>query len=129
MGLKTMTDGPYHEILLEDFTSHGVTVPTGFRFDGATVPRFFWNIIPPFKQTKKASCVHDYLCSIAKTPEDRLEADRLFFTMLREGEVNVVRASIGYLGVRIGAMFGVGVRYKHWLKDFKSAVWVFNKEL
>ena len=109
--ITTTTEDSRYEVLLEDFTAHGVTVPRGFKFDGASSPRIFWSIIPPMRETTKASCVHDYLCSIAKNKEDRKKADRLFYVMLREANLNIVRCLIGYLGVRIGALLGIGVRY------------------
>lgn len=112
MELLTRTDDdPKVLILLEDFTIHGVTVPKGFRFDGASAPRLFWSVIPPMRETTKASCVHDYLCRTAKSKEDRRKADRLFFKMLREANLNIFRCLIGYLGVRIGAFLGIGVYY------------------
>jgi hypothetical protein len=113
MEILTRTDETNldQEILLEDFTAHNVTVPKGFASDGASAPRLFWGIVPPFKRTKKASFVHDWLCRTAKNKEDRLKADRLFFTMLGEAKLNIVRCVIGYLGVRIGAFLGIGVHY------------------
>ena len=112
MELMTRTDeDSRYEVLLEDFTAHGVTVPKGFRFDGASAPRIFWSIIPPLRETSKASCVHDFLCRTAKNKEDRRRADWLFFVMLREAKLNILRCLIGYLGVRIGALLGIGVHY------------------
>jgi len=112
MELITRTHGYTHEVLIEPFSAHGVTVPAGFEFDGASSPRIFWTIVPPFKQTKKAACIHDWLCRNAKNAEDRKRADKLFHKMLLEAGLNRVRAYAGYLGVRIGAHIGVGVYYK-----------------
>lgn len=115
--LYTVTVGNTgRERLTEDFHYRGVTVPKGFEFDGASAPRLFWSIIPPFKMTKKAACVHDYLCKEAEGPEDRLAADECFFRMLREAGLSLIRCYLGYIGVRIGAWWGSGVNYKHWRK-------------
>lgn len=111
MELKTITDGYEHEVVLEDFIAHGITVPAGFRFDGASAPRPLWAIIPPFKRTKKAACIHDWMCRKAKNAEDRKAADKLFHTMLLEAGLNRFRARAGYLGVRAGARMGIGVYY------------------
>lgn len=112
MELKTSTIGSEgHEVLLEDFVSHGITVPKGFEFDGASAPRPLYFIIPPYKKTKKAACVHDWNCRNARDREERLIADRLFYKMLTEGGINKVRASLGYIGVRIGYYLGIGVYY------------------
>lgn len=39
-----------------------VTVPAGYLTDGASVPRIFWNIIPPWGRYGAATTVHDILC-------------------------------------------------------------------
>jgi hypothetical protein len=33
-----------------------------------------------------------------------------------------LRALCGYCGVRIGAFFGIGVRYPHWTDGFKNMI-------
>lgn len=136
MGLKTVTDGYDCEVVLEDWTSHGITVPAGFRFDGASAPRLVWNIIPPFKRTKRASCMHDYLCSLAENREERLFADRLFYIMLRENGNNRFRSAAGYFGVRLGSFLGIGVKYPHWsnpirkfFSELKAVKWLFTERL
>lgn len=44
-----------------DEESH-VTVPAGYLTDGASVPRLFWNMIPPWGAYGQAAVVHDLLC-------------------------------------------------------------------
>lgn len=39
-----------------------IEVPYGFRTDGASVPRPFWNIIPPWGEYGQAAVLHDFLC-------------------------------------------------------------------
>lgn len=113
MELRTKTeDDPNVETLTEDFTAHGTTVPKGFTFDGASAPRLFWGIIPPFKCTKKAACLHDWNCRNAQDASDRKMADKLFHTMLLEAGLSKARALIGYIGVRLGARIGIGIYYK-----------------
>jgi hypothetical protein len=117
----TLRGRPGYEMVTKDFTTHGITVPAGFIFDGASTPRIFWSIVPPFKCTKEASCVHDWLCIKATSKEERLAADRLFFQMLREcGDLSLIRSTVGYVGVRVGAFFGLGVRYAHWTNLWKG---------
>lgn len=121
MKTQLLPDG--REQLLEDWTLWGITVPAGFISDGASCPRIFWSIIPPFKDTKEASFLHDYQCETAQSKNERLQADNLFFTTLvRNPRINNIRAIIGYLGVRIGAVFGVGVRYPHWTNLWKGKI-------
>lgn len=38
-----------------------IHVPAGFETDFASVPRFFWRILPPTGEYGKAAVVHDYL--------------------------------------------------------------------
>lgn len=124
MNLYTRTDNnPDLEVVTKEFKYRDIIVPIGFSFDGASAPRIFWGIIPPFKRTKKAACVHDWLCRNAKGPSDRKYADRIFYQMLKEVRVidketgrekpglNKVRCALGYIGVRIGSYLGIGVHY------------------
>jgi hypothetical protein len=39
-----------------------VEIPLGFLTDGASVPKIFWNIIPPWGRYGQAAIVHDWLC-------------------------------------------------------------------
>lgn len=121
MELDTRTVGDTgSEMVLKDFTIHDVTIPRGFIFDGASAPRFLWSVIPPMYKTKKAACLHDYLCRYAKTPSERKAADRAFWDVLKDTEgINKVRSALGYAGVRVGAFFGIGVRYPNWTDKIK----------
>lgn len=39
-----------------------ITAESGFRSNGASVPRFFWRIIPPLGNYTYASVIHDWMC-------------------------------------------------------------------
>lgn len=86
---------------------HGY-IPAGFEWDGASSGLFA--PIFPRHNHPIASCRHDYRCRNARTPAERKWADEQF-------EEDVGRTSwwitkkVGYIGVRIGAMFGVGCNY------------------
>lgn len=43
-------------------TQQWVTIPAGYLTDGATVPRIFWSLIPPWGAYGQAVVVHDLLC-------------------------------------------------------------------
>lgn len=45
-------------------TNELITVPAGYRTDFASVPRFFWRILPPHGEYVPASVVHDWLCAL-----------------------------------------------------------------
>lgn len=44
-----------------------ITVPSGYRTDFASVPRFFWRILPPHDTYAHAAVIHDYLCDLRGT--------------------------------------------------------------
>jgi len=39
-----------------------IRVPVGYRTDFASIPRFFWRILPPAGRYGKAAVIHDFLC-------------------------------------------------------------------
>ena len=79
MELYTRTDpNPDVEVTIQQYEYKGIVVPEGFESDGASTPRIFWAIIPPFKRVKKAAFIHDYLCRKAKSVEERRAADKVF---------------------------------------------------
>jgi hypothetical protein len=82
-------------------------IPSGFEWDGSSVPWIFQGFFPRHWHPI-ASCRHDWRCKKAMTPEERLFADKEF-----ERDVGTtswwITKKVGYLGVRIGAFFGVGV--------------------
>ncbi len=59
--------GPREAVLLagfrysSDIAAAVITVPEGFIYDGASVPRAAWNIVRPFGRTLRASVIHDWL--------------------------------------------------------------------
>jgi hypothetical protein len=111
---------PDFEISIREWTYNDVTIPEGFRSDGASTPRFLWWIIPPWKRTKKAAFLHDYLCRYATCKEERREADIAFYNALIDtAKISSIRCKLGYLGVRLGALLGIGVRYTHWIDNIK----------
>jgi hypothetical protein len=82
-------------------------IPAGFEWDGSSVPWLFQGFFPRHRHPI-ASCRHDWRCKKAKTPAERKWADEQF-------RIDVGRTSwwitkqVGYLGVRIGALMGIGV--------------------
>jgi len=93
-----------------------VEIPRGFRTDFASVPRLFWQIIPPVGLYGKAAVVHDYLCSqrwIYKKNGlgwelygvTRREADQIFREAMKVLGVGKIKRNIMYLGVRLYSIF------------------------
>jgi len=63
-----------------------------------------------------ASCRHDKRCADAKNSTERAWADWMFFCDVRTTSW-LITALIGYAGVRIGAVAGIGVHYPHFIND------------
>lgn len=86
-------------------------IPAGFEWDGSSVPFIFRGLFPRHDHPI-ASCRHDWRCGYAKNPEERAWADKEF-----EKDVGTtswwITKKIGYIGVRIGAFFGVGTNYQN----------------
>lgn len=56
-----------------DLLGRKIVIPKNFLTDGASVPRLFWSIIPPWGRYGRAAVVHDYLYRWQKT--SRRQAD------------------------------------------------------
>lgn len=89
-----------------------VFVPKNFKTDGATVPRMFWNIIPPWGIYGNAAIVHDKLCVskhyyVNGVPKhvDNKEIDKIFLEAMEVSGVNWIRHVL-YAGVRFGDFLG-----------------------
>jgi hypothetical protein len=84
-------------------------VPINFEWDGSSVPLIFQGIFPQHKHPI-ASCRHDWRCAQAKNADERKWADQQF-----EKDVGTtswwITKKVGYLGVRVGAFFGIGNRF------------------
>jgi hypothetical protein len=92
-----------------------VIVPIGFVTDFASVPRLFWNVLPPTGKYGKAAVIHDYLyqyrfiVKIGPLPDpaavrlcERGEADRLLKEGMEVLGVGKVTRWVVYAGVRVG---------------------------
>ena len=94
-----------------------VSIPIGFRTDFASVPRFFWRVIPPIGLYGKAAVVHDYLCenkhawqvseqgSWSYYAVSRKEADKIFRDAMAVLGVGKVKRNIMFWGVRLYSIF------------------------
>lgn len=91
--------------LLEPITlpEYGITVPTGFQSDGASVPRFFWRVVFPPGDTRAllAAFAHDWIYRKHPRGWTRPAADALFLTLLMENGVPWYSADLAYIGVRL----------------------------
>lgn len=97
-----------------------ITIPQGFVTDGATVPRLFWGLIPPWGKYGQAAVVHDYLCmggvihdTVLNTNylPPRAETDLIFLEAMTVLKVNWLTREI---------MYGAVVAYRLYTNLFKS---------
>lgn len=88
--------------LIEQFsvnTSIGeIIVPKGFVTDFASVPRFFWRIIPPWGRYSPAAVVHDYLYYIGDFGKRR--ADLVFLELMKRLGVSYWKRRVMYYAVK-----------------------------
>ncbi len=84
----------------ETLRHYGVTVPTGFEFDGASVPWAVSWIIPRMSyEVAEAAAVHDYL--YRNHSRSRFMADAIFRQILRDFDVPLWRRWLAWAGVRL----------------------------
>jgi len=92
------------ECKMWDGTIHHI--PAGFSWNGNSVPFVFRGLFPRHDHPL-ASVKHDYRCSKARNAAERAWADVQF-----QADIATtgwwITAKIGYIGVRIGALFGIG---------------------
>lgn len=77
-----------------------VEVPEGFETDFASVPRFFWRIVPPWGRYSPAAVVHDYLYQTGMF--SRIKSDRIFLFLMKKLGVPLWKRQTMYWAVRIG---------------------------
>lgn len=99
-GLRVRLAEPFI-VRLEDGRSY--TVPEGFETDFASVPRFFWRLVPPWGRYSPAAVLHDYLYS--QGLGTRAQADQVFLDMMQRLAVPAWKRRMMYLAVRL---FGRG---------------------
>lgn len=97
----------------------GIQIPSGFKFDLSTIPRFLWSIIAPFELSIIAPLVHDFIYvnkgkmtinenkMITKSETDetfnlsRLEADSIFLDHMKQEGIGKIKRWVAYFGVRL----------------------------
>lgn len=95
------------DIELSTSFDYQMTVPSGFIYDGASIPRLFWTVIgSPFDpKYSVASLIHDYLYNNPNSrpfwANNRKMADKIFWVLLVRSGVNPITSSMLYLPVRI----------------------------
>lgn len=100
-------DAPLPMLLPDGTTGE---VPTDFVWNGNSVPFVFRGMFPQHNHPI-ASCRHDRGCELAKNKAEREFFDKRF--EIDTGTTSYwITKKIGFIGVRIGAFFGIGSNYK-----------------
>jgi len=87
--------------LLQPFTLHGITVPSGYIFNGSSVPRLLWWLYPPsYAPAWEASCIHDYCYSHHYPQITKHDADKLLARIMAERGASKLTCSLFYWAVR-----------------------------
>ena len=91
-----------------------VEVPTGYRTDFASIPRFFWRVLPPVGRHSKAAVIHDWLCDAEPKACDHIQAAEIFgraMAALRVGRAKraIMVWAVRYFGPRFQRSSGGGV--------------------
>lgn len=74
-------------------------VPKGFVTDLASVPQFFWGILPAHCNASMPSVIHDYICQFAILP--RQKCDAIFLKLLKTTGMRKWQYGIMYGYVRV----------------------------
>ena len=98
--------------LAKDYTLNGTTVPQGFRFDGASIPRPLWWWNQPAGIAFPAATIHDWLYKSHAIARE--ESDLIFYTdLISTG----VRPSVAYLMWFAARLFGG----ENWKRNMRNA--------
>lgn len=88
-----------HEPMTAELAGETVTVPEGFVTNMASIPRIFWNILPPTGKYAKAAILHDWLYTDRKKP--RAECDRILLDGMKSLDVEAWKRYLMYGAVRL----------------------------
>ena len=88
-------------IFCDEATSEVHLVFKGFRTDFASIPGGAQSFISPFGAHAEAAVIHDFMYAVGEEG-GRDQADKVFYTQLRESRVGALRSRIMYEAVRRG---------------------------
>ena len=81
-----------------------ITVPAGFMFDFASIPRIFWSVIgSPTGPYGPAAVIHDFLC--VKKPYPYPEIDYIFYEAMKNLDVPYLKRTVMYYAVCLFHLF------------------------
>lgn len=93
-----------------------VTIPKAFLTDGASVPRLFWSIFPPWGVYGQAAIVHDFLCDnkmltmngdVPRCELTYQQIDSIFYDAMKVAGTPVWKRALIYAAVRVFHNLGI----------------------
>lgn len=121
LDLRANDDGETFTLLTEFTYAIGalasdrfIKVPAGFVTDFASIPRAFWNILPPWGKYGKAAVLHDYMYKVQEF--SRSFCDDILDESMEALGVNWVTRHIIWAGVRVGGW----IAWSQHKKEIKS---------
>lgn len=97
-----------------------VIVPKGFLTDGASVPRPFWSMIPPWGQYGQAVAIHDLLCETLT-----IFVDGKPVAITRKEADHILKEALGVLGVeslKLNTIYGGVSAYRKLFNVSKPSI-------
>jgi hypothetical protein len=88
-----------HEPMAYEIEGVAYAVPAGFSTNMASIPRIFWNILPPTGKYAKAAILHDWLYTVGKLP--RKECDQILLDGMKSLTVESWKRHLMYYSVRL----------------------------
>ena len=95
------------KVIIDGDPDKFVIIPKGFLTDGASVPRLFWGLLPPWGSYGQAAVLHDYLIESLSYDDhgvkiiiERKHADRIFSDAMKELGVGDLTRKTMYNAVR-----------------------------
>lgn len=102
-----LPDGYHWRLLravdLDDARLGYIKVPALFVTDLGSIPRVFWNVLPPIGPASLGFVVHDYL--YATQTCSRAQADGVLLRAMKSTRTNWAARWLIYLGVRVGGWY------------------------
>jgi hypothetical protein len=105
-------------LYVSDVLNDTVVVPAGFMTDFASIPREFWNLLPPWGTYGPAAIVHDYLYATQTATKEN--ADLVLHEAMAASGVDHAVAEIIYKAVEL---FG----HAAWERDLAQAAAGFQR--
>lgn len=87
-------------IYRSDLLKQWISVPVGFKTDLASIPRFFWRVLPPIGRYDKPAVIHDWLYHT--NGMSRLTADKVLREAMEVTHVPAWQRALIFRAVRLG---------------------------